>query len=204
MLPLIRQIWPGPRPDMDARVICASWEDVPLPRQSQHIVIGDGSLNVLSAPDGVRDIFASMERLLHPDGLLLLRIFCRPDMTEKPFELISALYNGLIGNPHILKWRLAMALHGALADGVRLADVWDAWHAAFPSPEALAQETGWRLEAVRTIDAYRGVESRYIFPTLSEVQMCLKPAFEVVEWVIPSYELGERCPIIAIRRRVRP
>jgi SAM-dependent methyltransferase len=198
---MIRNIWPGANPGVAATALCADWCSVPLPDRSRDIVIGDGCLNVLSSPDGVRLFMGSVSRIIRPGGLFLLRIFCRPLVPETISEVVVALHGGEIANPHILKWRLAMSLHGDIEQGVKLADIWDAWYRNIPAPETLARMTGWPREAIATIDAYRGVDTRYIFPTLGEALKAFGPDFEVVETVLPSYELGERCPIVALCRR---
>jgi SAM-dependent methyltransferase len=192
---------------VNADAMRADWCDLPLPDDSMDIVIGDGCLNILTLSDdlslsnGLRSFINSISRIIRPGGLLVLRIFCRPQVSEPVSAVVAALHGGEIANAHILKWRLAMSLHGKIEDGVRLADVWDAWYSNIPAPESLAQLTGWPREAIATIDAYRGVNTRYIFPTLSEALKFFEPDFEVLETVLPSYALGERCPIVALRRR---
>ncbi len=198
---MIRNVWRGANPWVAATVLCADWCSVPLPDRSRDIVIGDGCLNVLAYPDGVRSFMGSVSRILSPGGLFLLRVFCRPQVSETISDVVVALHGGEIANPHILKWRLAMSLHGDIEQGVRLADIWDAWYSNIPAPETLARMTGWPREAIATIDVYRGVDTRYIFPTLGEALRAFGPDFEVVKTVLPSYELGERCPIVALHRR---
>jgi hypothetical protein len=51
--------------------------------------------------------------------------FLRPEKGEKTDSVFDELRAGRIGNFHIFKWRLAMSMHGAIEDGVRLGDIWD-------------------------------------------------------------------------------
>jgi hypothetical protein len=50
---------------------------------------------------------------------------------------------------------------------------------------------------VRTIEAYRGLATRYSFPSLAELRAVIAEAgFSILEVVTPGYELGDRCPTI--------
>jgi hypothetical protein len=115
--------------------------------------------------------------------------------------VVDDLMHGHIGNFHVFKWRLAMALHGSLEEGVRLADIWDTWRAVVPEPEALTARLGWSREIMSTIDNYRDVKSRYTFPTLTEVRAAMSAAFIEVESFFPRYELGDRCPTLVFLPR---
>jgi hypothetical protein len=115
--------------------------------------------------------------------------------------LFEELHAGKIGNFHVFKWRLNMALHENVEAGVRLGDVWDTFEARIGRPRLLAEERGWPLEAVETIDAYRASEARYTYPTLGDLRRVLTPFFDEEACVYPAYELGERCPTLGFRRR---
>jgi len=197
--PMIDGVWPGDTATRNAR--CAEWSDLPLPPASQHIVIGDGCFVLLAYPDAYRAVVGEVRRVLRDDGLFIMRFFTRPVKPEPAAKVFDDLHGGRIGNFHVFKWRLAMALHGELEQGVRLAVVWDAWHAAVPEPESLAARLGWPREAVHTIDNYRGVATRYTFPTLTEARSAFASAFIEIENFFPRYELGERCPTLVFRPR---
>src|SRR5262249_37420376 len=141
----------------------------------------------------------SVRRVVRPRGLVLMRFFTRPEHSEPAEQVFSDLRAGRIGSFHAFKWRLAMALHGSLGAGVRLCDIWNAWHDGISRPEELARERGWPLPVVLTIDDFRGVEARYTFPTLAEARAAMAGGFEEVSRTFPKYELGERCPILAFR-----
>ena len=91
-----------------------------------------------------------------------------------------------------------LALHGSLEEGVRLGDIWSAWHEAVPDPARLAARLGWRKEVINTISNYRDVDTCYSFPTLEEAR-ALVGDFEIVSTRIPDYELGQRCPTLVMR-----
>jgi SAM-dependent methyltransferase len=196
---MIDGVWSGDAPGRIAR--CAEWNDLPVPPASQHIAIGDGCFVLLSYPSAYRAVMDAVRRVLRDDGIFVVRFFVRPETREPVGKIIDDLTSGRIGNFHVFKWRLAMALHGALEDGVRLADIWDAWHAAVPDAEALAEQLGWPLEVVHTIDNYRDVETRYTFPMLAEAHTALSMMFIEDECFVPSYELGACCPTFVLQPR---
>jgi hypothetical protein len=195
---MIRGVWPGAA--LGQAAVCARWQALPLADGTQHVVIGDGCLSALTE-GRYETMRRSLRRVLDPRGLLLLRFFTRPDRSEPVANVFDDLLAGRIGNFHVFKWRLAMAQHGSLSDGVRLADVWDVWHAAVPRPEDLARNLGWPLPVILTIDDFQGVAAYYTFPTLAEARRVMSDGFEEVACHFPAYELGERCPIIAFRPR---
>lgn len=196
-LAMIAAVWPR----APAGAACAEWSALPLPDASHDIVVGDGCFVVLAHPEGYDALTAEVRRVLRADGLFTIRIYVRPEEREPLSAIFDSLHNGRIGSFHVFKWRLAMALHGGLGEGVRLADVWDAWHAAVPDPEALAARLGWPRESVLTIDAYRDVATRYTFPTLAEARANLERSFIESGCHFPVYELGERCPTLILRPR---
>jgi len=196
---MIDGVWPGDTPGRTARR--AEWVRLPLPDASQHIVIGDGCFSTLLYPAQYRTAVAEMRRILRDGGLLIMRFFTRPEMREPLKSVIDDLVNGRIGNFHVFKWRLAMALHGNSEEGVQLSAIWDAWQAAVSDPEVLADRLRWPREVVRTIDNYRGVPTRYSFPTLAETRAELAAAFVETASFFPRYELGERCPTLVFRPR---
>lgn len=194
---MIREVWPGASRGYTA--LCADWTDTGLAPASQDIVVGDGCFSTLTSRDQYRATVQALRRLVRPHGIVLMRFFIRPDVAEATAAVIADLHAGRMGNFHVFKWRLAMALHGSLDDGVRLADIWDAWHASVGDPAGLARRFGWPLAVVQTIDAYRGVETRYTFPTLAEARAAMADAFDEFACWFPHYELGERCPTMAFR-----
>ena len=139
-----------------------------------------------------------LRRVAAPGSLLAIRFFLRPDCNETVGQVIDDLQKGRIGNFHAFKWRLAMAMHGTIEEGVRLGDVWDVWHQAVPQPDALAAQLGWSPAVVNTIQNYRGVSTCYSFPTMDEARG-LTGDFRIVAVQVPDYELGERCPTLVMQ-----
>lgn len=197
-LPMVRDVWPGfPRPGQGA--VCADWLRLPLARASRDLVVGDGPFGMLRYPDGHRQLVASVRGVVTEHGLFLTRVFVRPDVAEDPSAVLHDLTAGRIGNFQVFKFRLAMALHRSTADGVRVADVWEFWRRHGPRPADLAGRLGWPPEQIATIEAYRGQEAIYYFPTLAEIASVLGEAFAEVRSWFPPYELGGRCPTFVCR-----
>lgn len=188
--------WPADRVPKGATVVCGEWNKIPLADGEAKLVVGDGCYTLLNSPEGYEAVTREIRRVLHPGGRVVMRYFTRPDRPEPTSAVFADLAAGRIGNFHVFKWRLAMSLHGTLDEGVRVADVWDAWNEHVPDPAALAAHLRWPVESVATIDAYRGVPTRYTFPTLPEVRVSLTDHFLERSVHFPGYELGDRCPTV--------
>jgi SAM-dependent methyltransferase len=195
---MIRAIWPGAA--LGFQAACAHWTALPLAAASRDIVIGDGSFNNLAGA-AYGAMARSIRRVLRATGVFVVRFFVRPDRAERTGAIFDDLFRGRVGSFFAFKWRLAMALHGTLGEGVRLSDIWDAWHAAVPRPETLPASLGWPIEKILTIDDYRGSAVRYTFPTLAEARAALRTDFDELACHSPGYELGSLCPTFVLRPR---
>lgn len=96
-----------------------------------------------------------------------------------------------------------MAMQANAAEGVQLNDVWQAIHQVAPDLNQLANEISWPLEHLLAINAYQGRTATYHFLGVDQVLdiFCAQDdyfALESIQW--PDYELGERCPTMALRR----
>jgi SAM-dependent methyltransferase len=195
---MIRAVWPGRLRPRD-EVLCGDWRRLPLRSASVDIVLADGCLTNLPFPSGYKDICSEVRRVLRADGRWIARAFVQPGRPEAPEDVLADAAYGRAGGYHAWKWRLAMALQPDANAGVRVAEVWDTFHRAHPDVGELARRCAWPVEVVRTIDAYRGVETHYSFPTLTALQEhFLSAGFAPREVTVPSYELGERCPTLLL------
>ena len=200
-LDMIRAVWPGRVRDRD-RVLCGDWRDLPLRSATVDIVLADGCLTNIPFPGGYRRICGEIRRVMRPDGRWVARAFVQADRRETVAAVLADTRDGRAGGFHAWKWRLAMALQADAEAGVRVADVWDALHRAHEDIGELARTCQWPVEVVRTIDAYRGVETRYSFPTLEALRdVFLAEGFAVRDVSTPSYELGDRCPTLHLSPR---
>lgn len=173
----------------------ANWLQLPLPDSSINLVIGDGCYTMLAEKE--YDILSNeIVRVLHPEGHFFMRFFMRPEENES-IELIQADFlAGKINNFHILKWRIAMALHNSLEQGVCLNDIWNTWNKYF---KCHTNYLSWPQQIINTIDAYKNSSTRYTFPSFHEINLKLGHQFKQLEVRIPDYSLGERCPIFKLK-----
>ena len=196
---MINGVWPG---DTHARrALVADWLALDLPEAPFDLAVGDGVFSIFDFPAGYAQLAVALGQLVKPGGLLSLRLFCRPEPSETLDAVFDALFRGAIGNFHVFKWRLAMALQGNATRGVRLAHIWNTFRERGGEIADVAQRCGWPVPVVGTIEGYRDVEERYTFSTEREVVDSLADSFELIETWRPHYELGERCPHLSFRRR---
>ena len=176
------------------------WLESGLPPGSQDLVVGDGGFGFFDHPDSQRALAKALSRLLRPGGLFVYRHYAQASRRERVDDVLADMRAGAIGNFHIFKWRLAMALQPDSRRGVGLHDIWRACMDARPDSSALPQP-GWSRQAVDTIRFYRDKTARLYFPTLEEFRELLAEVFVDIEVQFPDYELGDRCPIVTARRR---
>lgn len=192
---MIRQVWPQEA----AGVLCADWRDLPLRSESVDLVVGDGCFAMTRYPDDYARIGAAIRRALASVGACAMRFFVRPAEREGTRDVLDDLWAGRIGNFHVLKWRLAMALQRSSEEGVSLGDVWTFWQSQDIDPADLGARMGWTQDTVRSIETYRGSTTRFAFPTLDEIRAALAPALVPSSIRVPAYEMGSRCPTLILR-----
>ncbi len=197
---MIRGVFPRDNLSVPARAVRGDWLGLPLPDESADWVVGDGCYTLLDGPESYRALGQEVRRVLRPGGRYLVRLFLRPDSPEPVSAVFDDLEAGRIGNFHVFKWRLAMALHDGAGRGVRVDAIWERWRQAGIKPRELARDTGWPEAEIRTIEAYRGSKARYTYPTLNEARAALSVQFRELACRFPGYELGERCPTLLLAR----
>lgn len=196
---MIAHVWPG-SPD---QVLRADWRNVPLDERSIDIALCDGGLHLLDFPSGQTALLAELARVLAPDGLLIVRLFTPPAVTETVDAVLTALLSGGIRDLNCLKLRLGMALQASPESGVQLDTVWRALHDGAGAWPELAQRLGWDIEHLRAIDAYRGSQARYHFVSADSVialACSTLGAFELEDCHVPGYVMGDQCPTLVLRR----
>jgi SAM-dependent methyltransferase len=194
---MVKVVWPGDVAGVRQAVV-GSWLTPELPAASFDLVINDGGFGFFDFPRGLRELLASMRRLLKPGGLFVGRDFSQISPRESLLRVLDDARNGSIGSFHAFKWRLAMALQHTSSVGVQQKVICRAWSDAQIDATKLPQP-GWSSSAVSTIEFYRGKEARLYFPTADEFQRALSRHFQQIVARYPRYELGERCPIFMAR-----
>jgi hypothetical protein len=196
---MIDNVWPGPKEAVQR----TDWLALALPDSSRDVVLCDGGLPLLAYPQEQRRLVRLLRAALSDQGLCVLRLYVPPARPERPDTVLKDLLEGRIPNLNILKLRLSMSLLESAGDGVELGTVWRALHEAAPDLEGLASRIGWPVEHMLAINTYRGSTDRFYFATVDQVAdlFCGSPGgFEAHSLHVPSYELGERCPTIVLRR----
>jgi SAM-dependent methyltransferase len=197
--PMIDHVWPGPRD----RVCCADWQTLDLPAASRDIALCDGGLHLLSYPAGQTQLVRTLARVVAPGGLILLRLYTPPAVRESPRRVLDDLLAGRISNLNVFKVRLNTALQNDAAEGVKLADAWDAFNQVAPDQGALARRLGWSPTHTQVINLYHHNPTRYHFVTQEQTAalFCRDPGgFELLRVHVPTYELGGQCPLLVLRR----
>jgi len=196
---MIKFVWPASQP-FAAGAVIANWLQAPFARECVDFIIGDGSFTLVPWPEGYRKVLVSITDTLVPDGVLMIRFFVRPAQAESPDAVFSDLMANRIANFHVFKWRLAMSLYQDEPAGVCVGDIWNTWKRRGLAENQVVSITGWPAEVVHTIHSYRDSIIRYTFPKVDELRNLLAETMLEIACHIPGYELGERCPTIALRR----
>ncbi|MCC7273122.1 MAG: methyltransferase domain-containing protein [Alphaproteobacteria bacterium] len=198
---MIAALWPAPGVPAGAQAICGDWRSLPLEGGSIDAVVGDGCYATLTFPGDGEALGREVVRLLRPDGLFAIRVFLRPERAERLADLRAAVAAGRVGSVHALKWRIAAAVQPATREGVRLADIWEAWQTFAPAVAPLVGQPGWRTDEVGSLMRYRDNATRYYFPTVGEFRDVAHRFFVEAGCTHGSYELAERCPTFVLRPR---
>ncbi len=175
------------------------WMRLPLAASSCTLALGDGCLTTVPSDEDYRRIAIELHRVLRADNFVVLRMFCALETPECTEAVFDDLRRGAVGNFHAYKWRLVMAMH-AHDPAFRLADVWARWDTELPDKAAVAALSGWSMAAINTLTAYRNARARYSFASVAKVAELFAPEFKLVATIYPTYELGERCPIVSFQR----
>jgi SAM-dependent methyltransferase len=170
--------------------VLGDWRALPLATAAFDVAVGDGCLTVLTELADYGRFAAELARVLAPAGRAILRAFVAPE----PREPLAAIATDPSKSFHALKWRIAMAL----GERVAVAAIKATFDALFPDRDALAASTGWNPEVIAGIDMYAG-STVYTFPTLATAVAALAP-LELVQTLVPDYELGDRCITLVLRR----
>ena len=197
---MLRGVWMlAPSAAGRRQSVIGNWLQMPLKPSSVDVAMADGSFSLVRRARAALFV-ASVREMLRSDGVLALRSYIRPPIDELPASVWDQMLAGPVGGFSTFKLRLLMSLHDGTGE-VRLADAWRFFHERCSSYESLADRTGWSLDEVSTVEAYRNQQSVYRFPTLVELRSTLAPYFVEEDCASPSYEMGERCLSLVLRPR---
>lgn len=194
--PMIARLWPGDT--ATHRALEGDWRGLAPPDRPYTAVIGDGSFNTLAWPHDIAAVGARLAAAA-PGAVLAVRCFLAPPpaMAESLDDLAAAAAAGTLGGFHAAKWRIAMALAAAAGDpNVPVVAIAAAFDALFPDRAALSAATGWTLETIAEIDAYRGSPACLAFPTAAQLLAALGTPPGAGFVAAGGYELADRCPLL--------
>jgi hypothetical protein len=199
---MIANLWPGDTEIRHAEK--GDWLALPFPARHFSAAIGDGALVMLAYPTAYTTLFEQLGRVLEPEGLFATRFFATPDGNRDTMPTLreQVLARGA-GSFNAFKWRLAMVLvTQARNPNIKVTAIRDAFEQMFPDREVLAAATGWELEDIATIDAYKDSRTIYSFPTREELRAVIPGDFVNARFISSgAYDLAERCPIVVMERR---
>lgn len=198
---MIAHVWPGDTGQRRAER--GDWLALPFPGGHFSAAIGDGSLNILTFPDGPQALYAQLDRVLEAGGVFVARVFMAPDVAESVLDVRDETKAGRIRSFHAFKWRLAMAIVADARDpNVKVTTIRDVFNHEFPDRAALSSWTGWHPDDIATIDVYRDSPEVYNFPTAGQLHAVIPGSFGNLRTLpVGTYELAERCPLVIVERR---
>lgn len=197
---MIRAVW-AKNQGIWSRPVRGCWEQLPLASRKFAVITGDGALNVLATDEQTRRVIGEINRLLCPQGRLIVRCFFRPDEPESTANVCAEAMDGRIRGFHAFKWRLAMSLIDPGHTTIAVDEIWKAFEHHIPDRDRLAKSAAWHRSEIDTIDAYRNNPARYTFPTLAGLQSALNEVLQVASIRWGTYELAERCPTLTLSKR---
>jgi hypothetical protein len=199
---VVRALWPGDIPGVrEAR--CATWVAIPVEKNSCDVIVGDGSLNACRFPEEVREILHSISGLLVDDGMFACRCYIRPHSCESVGEVFDALFSNSGLTVDRFKMRLFMAMQRSPEEGVIVREAARILDRYKLDRRVMTERLGWSRAAIEPFNSWRFSETVYSIPSLEELREVLGECFEEVSITYPGYELGQYCPTLVMRPRVR-
>ncbi|MGH3474368.1 MAG: class I SAM-dependent methyltransferase [Aeromicrobium sp.] len=195
---MVSLVWPGEPAD----VVLVDWLDMDWPDAAFDVVVCDGGWHLLD-PAAQRRLATTLSRIIAPDGRFVVRLFVAADRPETPEDVMTDLLAGRVRDLNCLKLRLGPAMMESANVGVELDSVWQYIHDAAGDVATLAARLGWDPTELGAIDAYRDSGARYHFVSIEEFEttVCSSSTGFVVHRIdVPSYQLGDRCPTVVVRR----
>lgn len=185
--PMVHRVWPGDLPGQ-RRAVVGDWMQW-QPARPLDLVLTDGAPVFFAEP---AVLFERAHSLLASEGAFIVRAFCAPRQRESVERVMADLHDGRIGNFHLFKWRIAMALQADAQEGIAQRSVHDTIEAARIDFAQLPQP-GFDPRAVGTLRFYKDQTATLHFPTREQVEAALvRAGFAVVEHAIAGHSGGDR------------
>jgi SAM-dependent methyltransferase len=162
---MLDQVWPGNA----AQSLRHDWATMDLPANSRDLALCDGGLSFFRYPHELQQLAGNLRRIITPGGLFVVRVYVDAAHRESTADIFAELKAGQIRNNCELKLRLWFALNPTDGSGVKLDDVWQCFHAAFPTPEVLTRTPHWPDPETESMNAYKDMQDIYYFPSVRQV-----------------------------------
>lgn len=196
---MLQHVWPRTGFPEHSDVVRADWRKLPVAGGSIDLVIGDGCYAAMGSLAGARALNREIGRVLAVGGWYCTRAFCRSDRPPAIAALFDELDSGRVDNLDLFRWRLAMAVQGQSGDGVALGRVWRIWQDH--SRHVRSDAGRWSVDQRVNMARWEGVEARFVFPSLRELQAFAEPGFDLAACERPGYEGAEHFPRLLMRAR---
>ncbi|MFT5720594.1 MAG: hypothetical protein ACI9W6_000894 [Motiliproteus sp.] len=197
---MIADVWPGAFEDAQ----CSSWLEMDWPENKFSLALCDGGLQLLDYPLEQHFLVKKLSAIIKDDGLVILRLFARPSVTETLDSVFEKLDKGGVSNLNQLKIVLGMALQKDCKTGVVLNDIWASLTSRYSNWNKLAEDLGVPVDYVNIIDAYKDNATIYNFMSVEEVVEIFEEAsdgrFQCVDVFTPTYACGELCPTLVFKK----
>ncbi len=197
---MIALAWPGDT--ATRRAILADWKAMPLGPASVGGAMGDGVLTMLRWPDEHPLLLAELWRVVRPGGRIVIRCFATSDEQATAEAVAAEAMDGTL-TFHAFKQRFNMAVAREGADiTVSSARLHERFEALFPDRAALVEASGWNLDTIAEIDAYRGSGYIHCYPSRSEIAAMLDLWWPARHHFIDTsgYPLADHCPLLVLDR----
>lgn len=197
---MIEKVWRG-RPE---QVQCVDWLDMDLTEASRDIVICDGGLCLLPFPEGLEKLAAKLHEVIAPGGIFVTRLFAPSRLRESTQEVVSAFLAGSAPDPCYLKLRLWSAMYSENEPGLPHVKVWEALKQEIENPIQAAHQVGWSDQKLSLLESWQHSNaSVYLLPVDKIAAIFAERAgFELIDVKVPTYALGDCCPMIIFKRRL--
>jgi hypothetical protein len=195
----IERMWPGD--GLNRRALLGDWRDMEPPPERYTAAIGDGSLSTLAWPGEYRNVLGRVADALEPSGRVVIRCFVAPEEPETLEQVVGDVLAGRERDWNAARWRIAMAASD-LAGSIGASDLASTWRRVFPDLAALAEVTGWSLDAMELIlNSFSRATLKFSFVTRGAVLETLPESFVDARLVSSGdYPLSERCPFLVAER----
>lgn len=193
---MIDRVWPGDTAARTARL--GNWLHMPLPDRSMAAAIGDGCFTMLGYPDDARRLIDQLTRVLRPGSRAVIRCFATPEEGESVAEVRdAALAGGIAFHAFKLRFNQAVTLESERMS-ITSDDLFQRFQALFPDREDLARATGWSLETIAEMDAYRCASSTHSYPSRTKLLEIVPDRISAAFAPSGDYPLAERCPLMVL------